>query len=133
MIEEARTDVQINDNMALEAAREFAAAVAETAEYRAFDEAQVQLGRDATAQEAIHAYQEKRQALVWQLQLGAVADAEGEDLQRLEQTMLALPAVRAFVEAQGRLGQLCREIDGVVSEAIGLSFAAGCGPGCACG
>lgn len=120
----------VNEFEALQAAREFAAVLAETAEYRAFDEAQLQLRQDMAAQEAIRAFQGKQQALGWRLQLGMLEDADREELQRLQQTMLNQPSIRAYVEAQERLSLLCQEAAGLISEIIGLDFAASCGPGC---
>lgn len=120
----------VNEFEALQAAREFAAMLAETAEYRAFDEAQLQLRQDMAAQEAIRAFQGKQQALGWRLQLGMLEDADREELQRLQQTMLNQPSIRAYVEAQERLSLLCQEAAGLISEIIGLDFAASCGPGC---
>ena len=115
---------------ALQAAREFAAVLAETPEYRAFDQAQLRLRRDVAAQAAIHAFQERQQALGWQLQFGLLDGAEREELQRLQQAMLVQPTVRAYVEAQEQLSLLCQETANLISETIGLSFAASCGPGC---
>ncbi len=120
----------VSRNEALQAARELAAVLAETPEYQAFDEAQLWLRRDAAAQAAIRAFQEKQQALGWQLQFGLIGDAEREELRRLQQAMLAQPVVRGYVEAQERMGLLCQEVAGLISEVIGLSFAASCGPGC---
>ena len=125
--------VTISEDQALQAAREFAAALAETGEYRAFEDAQLALQRDGAAQEAIRAFQEKQQALGWGLRLGLVDEADREALRRLEQAMLALPTVQAYVEAQEGLSRLCAELAGLISDTIGLDFAAGCGPGCACG
>ena len=126
-------NVTISEDQALQAAREFAAALAETAEYQAFEQAQLALQRDGVAQKAIHAFQEKQQALGWELRLGLVADADREELQRLEQAMLAQPTVQAYVQAQEALSQLCGELAGLISDAIRLDFAGGCGPGCGCG
>jgi len=125
-----QTQERVMENEALQAARQFAAVLAETPEYQAFDEAQFRLRQDAAAQGAIRAFQEKQQALGWQLQFGLIGDAEREELWRLQQAMLAQPVVRGYVEAQERLGLLCQEAAGLISEVIGLSFAASCGPGC---
>jgi cell fate (sporulation/competence/biofilm development) regulator YlbF (YheA/YmcA/DUF963 family) len=132
-MERSVTNVKVSEEQALEAAREFAAALAETVEYEAFERAQRALQRDAAAQKAIRAFREKQQALDWELQVGLVPDADREELQRLEQAMLALPTVQAYVDAQERLGRLCGELVGLISDAIGLDFAGGCGPGCGCG
>lgn len=115
---------------ALQAARKFAAVLAETPQYQAFDEAQLQLRRDAAAQAAIRAFQERQQSLQLMLMLGALSEADRQDLQRLQREMLAQPTVQAYVEAQERLSLLCQEVAGLISEVIGLSFAASCGPGC---
>ncbi len=120
----------ISEVEALQAAREFAAVLAETREYQAFDQAQLRLRRDPFAQEAIRAFQEKQQALGWQVRYGLMSDAEREELRQLQQEMLAQPAVRTYVQAQERLSLLCQEVAGLVSEVIGLNFAASCGPGC---
>lgn len=125
-----QTQERVMENEALQAARELAAVLAGTPEYQAFDEAQLRLRQDAAAQEAIRAFQEKQQALGWQLQFGLIGDAEREELRRLQQAMLAQPVVRGYIEAQERLGLLCQEVAGLISEVIGLSFAASCGPGC---
>lgn len=121
---------EISEAEALQAAREFAAALAETPAYQAFDQAQSRMRRDAAAQAALRAFQEKQQDLAWQLQFGLANAAGWEDLRRLQQAMMAQPAVRAYVEAQERLTAMCQEVAGLISEVIGLNFAASCGPGC---
>ncbi len=121
---------EVSDSEALQAAREFAAVLAETPEYQAFDEAQLRLRRDPAAQEAIRAFQERQQSLQMMLMLGALSEADRDNLQRLQREMLAQPTVRGYVEAQERLSLLCQEVASLISEVIGLSFAASCGPGC---
>ena len=125
----ART-IEISEADALQAAREFAIVLGETPEYQAFDEAQFRLRRDPAAQEAIRAFQERQQSLRMMLMLDALSEADRHELQRLQREMLAQPTVRAYVEAQEQLGLLCQEVTGLISEVIGLSFAASCGPGC---
>jgi len=125
----ART-IEISEADALQAAREFAIVLGETPEYQAFDEAQFRLRRDPAAQEAIRAFQERQQSLRMMLMLDALSEADRHELQRLQREMLAQPTVQAYVEAQERLSLLCQEVTGLISEVIGLSFAASCGPGC---
>lgn len=121
---------EISEAEALQAAREFAAALADTPAYQAFDQAQIRMRRDPAAQTALRAFQEKQQDLAWQLQFGLANAAEREDLRRLQQAMLAQPAMRDYMEAQEQLAVMCREVAGLISEVIGLNFAASCGPGC---
>lgn len=117
---------------ALEAARALAAALAETPQYKALDQAGLALRHDEAAQGAIRAFQEKQRALGWKLQMSLISDIEREELQRLQQTMLAQPAVLAYMDAQQHFARVCYEVSELVSEIIGLSFAASCGPGCSC-
>ena len=121
---------EISQPDALLAAQKFAEVLAETPEYRAFDVAQRRLRQDPAAQQAIRAFQDKQQSLGWQLQMGLIGDAEREELHRLQQEMSAQPTVQAYAEAQERLSRLCEEVADLISEEIGLSFAASCGPGC---
>jgi len=122
-----------SEDEVLEAARGLAAALAETPEYQAREQAQRSLRQDVAAQGAIRAVQERQQALGWQLQMGLIGDAEREEMQRLQQAMFAQPAVQAYADAQQRLGAVCQEVAGLISDIIGLNFAASCGPGCSCG
>lgn len=117
---------------ALEAARALAAALAETPEYKAYDRAEMGLRHDKDAQEAIRALQERQLDLGWKQQMGLTSEAEREELQRLQQAMMAQPAVQTYVDAQKPLAVLCHEVSELVTESIGLSFAASCGPGCSC-
>ena len=121
---------EISEAKALQAAREFAAVLAEVPGYQAFDQAQLRLRRDPAAQEAIRAFQERQHSLQMMLMLGALSQADRHDLQRLQREMLAQPAVRSYVESQEQLSLLCQEVAALISEVIGLSFAASCGPGC---
>ncbi|MGA9350788.1 MAG: YlbF family regulator [Anaerolineae bacterium] len=121
---------EVSEAEALQAAREFATVLAETPGYQAFDQAQLRLRRDAAAQEAIRAFQERQQSLQMMLMLGALSAADRDELQRLQRQMLAQPTVQTYVEAQEQLSLLCQEAAGLISEVIGLSFAASCGPGC---
>jgi len=121
----------LDDVMA--AVREFAAVLTGTPEYRAFDLARTALLDDKAAQRAIRAYQEKQNALSWRWQAGLLDDAERQEINRLYDAMMAEPAVKAYLEAQSRLGTLCREVSDLISRETGLNLSAGCGPGCACG
>jgi len=125
----AAADAKVN---AMEAARALAAALAETPQYKVLDQTGLALRHDQAAQGAIRAFQEKQRALGWKLQMGLISDVEREELQRLQQTMLAQPAVHAYVDAQQHLARVCYEVSELISGIIGLSFASSCGPGCSC-
>ena len=114
------------------AARRFAAALAETPAFRAFEEASVRFRDDERAQQAYGAYQAQQRALQPLVMLGAASDEQRTELERLHEAFLAEPSAAELLEAQASLTALCRAVDGLLSERVGLRFAATCSPGC-CG
>jgi cell fate (sporulation/competence/biofilm development) regulator YlbF (YheA/YmcA/DUF963 family) len=114
------------------AARAFAAALAETTQFKAFEQAYDTLRKDSPAQEALAAYREKARSLQAMLMLSAVEEAERAELERLKQDYLSRPGVRAYNAAEADLIELSQAVAGRISEAIGLNYAASCGASC-CG
>jgi cell fate (sporulation/competence/biofilm development) regulator YlbF (YheA/YmcA/DUF963 family) len=112
------------------AARAFAEALAESAEFQAFEQASDRLRQDETAQRAIGAYQTKQQSLQAMLMLKAVSAKDQAELERLRQAFLSHPTVAAYLQAQENLTAMCQAAADVLSQRIGLSFTAACGPGC---
>lgn len=112
------------------AARSFARALAESAEFQAFEQAAERLSRDEPAQNAIQAFQNKQQSLQMLLQLNAVSPEDRAELERLRKEFLAQPSVIGSLEAQEKLTTLCQAAANLLSERTGLSFTAACGPGC---
>jgi len=112
------------------AARAFAQALAESAEFQAFEQASDWLRQDKTAQRAIGAYQTKQRSLQAMLMLNAVSAQDQAELERLQQAFLSHPTVAAYVQAQENLTAMCQAAADVLSQRIGLSFTAACGPGC---
>jgi cell fate (sporulation/competence/biofilm development) regulator YlbF (YheA/YmcA/DUF963 family) len=113
-----------------QAARDFAAALAETPQFRAYEEAVERLNHDTVAQRAIDAFQAKQQSLQAMLMLNAVSAADKAELQRLQNAFSSVPAVVAYAEAQADLMAICQASADWLSEAIGLNYAAACGSGC---
>ncbi len=112
------------------AARAFAQALAESAEFQAFEQTADRLRQDKTAQRVIRAYQTKEQSLQAVLMLDAVSAQDQAELERLQQAFLSHPTVAAYVQAQENLTAMCQAAADVLSQRIGLSFTAACGPGC---
>src|SRR5512139_4047707 len=113
-----------------QAARDFAAALAETPQFRAYEEAVERLNHDPVAQRAIDAFQAKQQSLQAMLLLNAVSDADRAELQRLQNVFSSTPAVIAYAQAQADLMTICQAAADALSQAIGLNYAAACGSGC---
>lgn len=112
------------------AARGFAQALGETPEYRAFEESADRLRNDETAQQVMADFTSKQQSLQMLLMLNAVPAEEQAELERLRVAFLSEPAVAAYLEAQDEFMALCGGAADLLSQRIGLSFTAACGPGC---
>jgi len=112
------------------AARAFAEALAESAEFQAFEQTADRLRQDETAQRAVGAYQTKQQSLQAMLMLNAVSARDQAELERLRQAFLSHPTVAAYLQAQENLTAMCQAAADVLSQRIELSFTAACGPGC---
>ena len=114
------------------AARDFAAALAETPQFKAFEQAYEVLSHDTAAQQALSAYQSKVESLRALLMLNAVSEADRAELERLKQDYLTRASVQSYAAAQAELTTLCQQAAGMISAAIGLNYAASCGASC-CG
>jgi cell fate (sporulation/competence/biofilm development) regulator YlbF (YheA/YmcA/DUF963 family) len=112
------------------AAHAFAQALAESAEFLAFEEAAQRLGQDEIAQDAIQAFQKKQQSLQMMLRLNAVSAEDRAELERLQKALLDQPSVVDYMEAQEELSALYQAAANLLSERIGFSYTATCGPGC---
>lgn len=130
------TDVVLNElelappEVVRQSARDFAAALAETPQFKAYEEAAERLNHDVEAQRVIDEFQAKRQALQAQLMLNAVSEADKAELQRLQDAFSNTPAVMAYAQAQADLMAICQTAADWLSEAIGLNYAAACSSGC---
>jgi len=114
------------------ATKAFAAALAATPEFQAYEEALFAFRQDHMAQEAVRAFQEKQRSLQVMQQLGALSQAELDELTRLQHDMVGHTTVEAYIKAQNDLVGLCRTIGKELSQAIGLDFVSACRGGC-CG
>jgi cell fate (sporulation/competence/biofilm development) regulator YlbF (YheA/YmcA/DUF963 family) len=114
------------------AARDFAAALAGTPQFKAFEQAYEALSNDAAARQTLSAYQAKAKSLRAVLMLNAVSEAERAELERLKNDYLTRPTVQAYAEAEAELTALCQQSAGMISAATGLNYAAACGASC-CG
>ncbi len=119
-------------SVVLTAARDFAATLAETPQFKAFDQACIAESQDALAQQALSAYQAKAEAMRAMRKLNTVSEADRAELERLRQGYLTRPSVQAYAAAEAELTALCQEAGAMISAATGLNYAAACGTFC-CG
>ncbi len=126
------TTPSLVDERVCDAAKAFAQVLADTPEFRAFDEHFHAFKHDASAQAAVRQFEEAQRSLQIAQRLGALAPSEQEELTRLRAAMLNHLSVRAYVAAQDELMALCQAIVKEMSDGIGLDFASACAPSC-CG
>ncbi len=130
------TDVAVNElelappEVVRQSARDFATALAETPQFKAYEAAGERLNHDVEAQRVIDAFQAKRQALRAQLLLNAVSEADQAELRRLQDAFSSTPAVMDYAQAQADLMTICQVAADWLSEAIGLNYTAACRSGC---
>jgi cell fate (sporulation/competence/biofilm development) regulator YlbF (YheA/YmcA/DUF963 family) len=113
-----------------QAACDFAAALAGTAQFKAYERATTQLQADPAARAAMEAYQQRQQALQAVLILNALSQAEQDELESLRAAFLSAPAVVAYQHAEADLQAMCQAVGDTLSQAIGLDFGAACRTGC---
>jgi cell fate (sporulation/competence/biofilm development) regulator YlbF (YheA/YmcA/DUF963 family) len=75
-------------------ARDFAAALAETPQFKAFEQAYDALSHDSAAQQALSAFREKAESLNVLLKLNAVSEAERAELEQLKHDYLTRTSVQ---------------------------------------
>ena len=119
-------------SVVLGVARDFAAALAETPQFKAFEQAADRFRQDQEAQQVMQAYQQKQHALRALLMLNAVSTEEQAELERLHHVFVTHPIVQNYFEAQTELASLCQTLGDALSESLGLNYAAACGVSC-CG
>ena len=118
---------------ALTAAGTFGAALRASPEFAALLAANEALSVDAAATTAIEAFGARQAELRTEATMGVLTAAQRADLERLQKTMYAVPAVATYVAATEAFGAVCRETAAVVSAQIGIDFAANSRSGGCCG
>lgn len=114
------------------AARNFAAALTEAPQFRAFDEAAELFRNNEGAQKSLGAYQEKQIAWRPLIMLNALSPDQKAELENLQNVFMNQPAVQGYLQAQAKLVELCQLLGDGLSESIGVNYAAACGVSC-CG
>lgn len=131
MISEEINDMEIaSPSVVSQAARDFAAALVETPQFKAFEQASAVLRTDENAQRTMDAFQTKQMSLRALLMSNAIPAEEQAELERLRQALMDEPAVSAYFQAQSEITVMCQAAADLLSKHLGLSFAAACGPGC---
>lgn len=115
-----------------QAARDFAAALSETPQFKAFEQVARVFQKDEVAQRAMQAYESKQQSLRALVMLNAVSAEEQKELEHLQQDFMSEPSVVAYFQAQNDLIALSQACASLLSQATGLNYSASCCSSC-CG
>jgi cell fate (sporulation/competence/biofilm development) regulator YlbF (YheA/YmcA/DUF963 family) len=118
---------------ALTAAGTFGAVLRASPEFGALLATDGALAADADATAAIEAFGARQAELRTEAMMGILTATQRAELERLQEAMLAVSTVAAYVAATAAFGAVCRETAAVVSAEIGLDFAANCRSGGCCG
>lgn len=113
-------------------ARNFASVLAETPQFKSFQQVTERFRHDQTAQQAMAAYQEKQRAWRALIMLNALSPEQQAELECLKNAFMNQPVVEEYFKAQSGLVSLCQILGDAISESIGLDYAAACGVSC-CG
>ena len=105
-------------------ARDFAAALAETPEFQAFEAAAEKLENDAAAQEALDAFQAKQQQIKGIQSYRPLTTEERNEFVQQRQVFVDQPSVAAYFQAQANLITICQAAGDMLSNYTGLNFGA---------
>jgi len=114
------------------AAHDFAAALADSAQFKALDQAADRLRLDQAAQQAMAAYQEKQISWRALMMLNALSAEQKAELEELRAAFMNRPVGEEYFQAQTGFVTLCQSLGDALSDSFGLNFAASCGVSC-CG
>jgi cell fate (sporulation/competence/biofilm development) regulator YlbF (YheA/YmcA/DUF963 family) len=119
-------------SIVMKVAHDFAAALAETSQFKAFEDAADRFRQDQRAQQAMGAYREKQMELRALIMLNALSDEQRTELESVKNAFLDQPVVQEYFSAQAELASLCQAVGDILSGSVGLNYAAACGVSC-CG
>jgi cell fate (sporulation/competence/biofilm development) regulator YlbF (YheA/YmcA/DUF963 family) len=103
-----------------QAARDFATALSETAQFKTFERAAYAFQRDQAAQLALQTYQQKKQSLRALIMLNALSVEQRTELEHLHNAFNNQKVVQDYIQAQTELASLCQVLGDMLSKFIGF-------------
>lgn len=133
MNDKAINDIQVAPTSVVkQAARNFASVLAETPQFKIFEQAAERFRQDQAAQQAMKAFQEKQRDWRALIMLNALSSEQRAELEGLKTVFMNQHVVEEYFKVQSGLATLCQTLGDAISESIGLNYAAACGVSC-CG
>jgi cell fate (sporulation/competence/biofilm development) regulator YlbF (YheA/YmcA/DUF963 family) len=133
MSDKAINDIEVAPTSVVkQSARNFASVLAETSQFKTFEQAAERFRQDQAAQQAMKAFQEKQRDWRALIMLNALSPEQRAELDTLKNAFVSRPVVEEYFNAQNGLATLCQTLGDTFSESLGLNYAAACGVRC-CG
>jgi cell fate (sporulation/competence/biofilm development) regulator YlbF (YheA/YmcA/DUF963 family) len=133
MSEKAINDIEVAPTSVVkQSARNFASVLAETSQFKTFEQAAERFREDQAAQQAMKAFQQKQKDWRALIMLNALSPEQRAELDSLKNAFVSRPVVDEYFKAQSELATLCQTLGDALSESLGLNYAAACGVSC-CG
>ena len=104
-------------------------AIADSPEYRRFEEAKETVENSEEAQHEIQQFEQLRQEFMLARQTGDATQADMQKLQRAQQELHELPIMHEYLEAQEALTERLEDLNRAISDPLALDFgqqAGGC-------
>ncbi len=117
---------------ALEKARALARAIGESPSFKAFEAAQETLMTDRDVSRRLQDYQRRQQEVRFARMWGGGDPAQEAALEEEWRAVSEIPALRAYLQAQGQLTDELRAVAGMISQEIGIDYGAACAPAGGC-
>ncbi|GIV65108.1 MAG: hypothetical protein KatS3mg046_368 [Bellilinea sp.] len=120
-------------SVVLESARQYAEAFTNTPQYQNFVKAYNAFLEDDMAQGILYQLRQKQEQMRNQRLSAPISEEDQAEVKRLDQALYEQATVKVYLAAQNELVALAQEQGDVLSEALGLDFAAVCRTGGCCG
>ncbi|SNR23858.1 YlbF family regulator [Halorubrum vacuolatum] len=109
--------------------RELGELIAQTPEYKRFEEAREAVQRDAEVQERIGEFEQLRAEFMQARQTGQATQSALREVQNAQADLHSMPTMRAFLDAQDELNETLKSVNEAISEPLAVDFggeAGGC-------
>jgi len=133
-MEEILNELEVSPrSVIMQAARQFAEAFSELAEYQSFERAFQAFRNDSAAQKALEDFQKKQASLKALIMLNSLSDEERQELLHLQDLFYSKPTVMSYLQAQRELVAISQSLGDLISTEIGLDYGTSCRTGGCCG
>lgn len=113
-----------------ELAGELGEAIAETPEYRRFEETKAAVEDDDEAQEKVREFEQMRQEFMLARQTGEATQEDVQKVRQAQQELHALPVMEEYLEAQSELEARMEALNETISEPLAVDFGDQCSGCC---